>query len=177
MKLKDDMKLMVATRLLEKRARTWWNLVKSRFTTPLTWSNFLQEFDDQYYTYFHQKEKKREFLSLKQGSLTIKEYEACFNELMSYVPNLVKTEQDQANYFEEGLQNEIRDRMTVMGKEPYKEVVQMALRAEKLATENRKIRAEFAKRRNPNISSNQPLKKGKDFSASGSATTFSIAST
>ncbi|EOY32251.1 Gag protease polyprotein, putative [Theobroma cacao] len=58
-----DMKLMAATRLLEKRARTWWNSMKSRSTTPLTWSNFLREFDDQCYTYFHQKEKKREFLS------------------------------------------------------------------------------------------------------------------
>ncbi|EOY19843.1 Gag protease polyprotein [Theobroma cacao] len=36
MRLEDDMKLMVATQLLEKRARTWWNSVKSRTTTPLT---------------------------------------------------------------------------------------------------------------------------------------------
>ncbi|XP_017973337.1 PREDICTED: uncharacterized protein LOC108661393 [Theobroma cacao] len=45
--------------------------------------------------------------------------------------------------------------MTVTSQEPYKEVVQMALRAEKLKIENRKIQAEFAKRRNPNISSNR----------------------
>ncbi|XP_017985245.1 PREDICTED: caskin-1-like [Theobroma cacao] len=44
-RLDDDLKLMVTTRLLEKRARTWWNSVKSRFTTPPTWSNFLREFD------------------------------------------------------------------------------------------------------------------------------------
>ncbi|WRX31630.1 hypothetical protein QQP08_024117 [Theobroma cacao] len=56
---------------------------------------------------------------------------------------------DQASYFEEGLRNEIIERMTVTGREPHKEVVQMALRAEKLAIENRKIRTEFAKRRNP----------------------------
>ncbi|WRX23681.1 Retrotransposon gag domain - like 10 [Theobroma cacao] len=115
MRLDDDMKLMVATRLLEKRARTWWNSMKSRSTVPSTWSDFLREFDGQYYTYFHQKEKKREFLSLKQGSLTIEEYEARFNELMSYVPDLVKIELDQANYFEEGLRNEIRDCMIVIG--------------------------------------------------------------
>ncbi|EOY26224.1 Gag protease polyprotein [Theobroma cacao] len=137
MKLDDDMKLMVATRLLEKRARTWWSSVKSCSITPLTWIDFLQEFDDQYYTYFHQKEKKREFLSLQQGNLTIEEYEARFNELMSYVPDLVKSEQDQASYFEEGLRNEIRERMTVTGQEPHKEVVQMALRVEKLTNENR----------------------------------------
>ncbi|WRX12108.1 Retrotransposon gag domain - like 10 [Theobroma cacao] len=156
MRLDDDMKLMVATRLLEKRARTWWNSVKSRSTTPQTWSDFLREFDDQYFTYFHQKEKKREFLSLEQGNLTIEEYEARFNELLLYVPNLVKSEQDQASYFEEGLRNEIKEQMTVTGKEPHKEVVQMALRAEKLAIKNRRIQTEFAKRKNLGISSSQP---------------------
>ncbi|WRX23776.1 Retrotransposon gag domain - like 10 [Theobroma cacao] len=177
MRLEDDMKLMVATRLLEKKARTWWNSVKSHFTTPPTWLDFLREFDGQYYTHFHQKEKNREFLSLKQRSLTIEEYEARFNKLMSYVPNLVKTEQDQANYFEEGLRNEIKDRMTVMGKELYKEVVQIALRAEKLGTEYRRIQVEFAKRRNLNTSFSQPSKKGKDSFASRSATTASVAYT
>ncbi|EOY26216.1 Gag protease polyprotein [Theobroma cacao] len=176
MKLNDDMKLMVATRLLEKRARTWWNSVKSRSATPQTWSDFLREFDGQYFTYFHQKEKKREFLSLKQGNLTVEEYETRFNELMLYVPDLVKSEQDQASYFEEGLRNEIRERMTVTGREPHKEVVQMALRAEKLATENRRIRTEFAKRRNPGMSYSQSVKRGKDSAISRSTTSISVTS-
>ncbi|WRX10634.1 Retrotransposon gag domain - like 10 [Theobroma cacao] len=126
MGLDDEMKLKVATRLFEKKARTWWNSVKSRSPIPLTWTDFLREFDGQCYTYFHQKEKKREFLSLKQGNLTIEEYETRFNELMLYVPELVRLEQDQANYFEEGLRNEIRERMIMTGKKSYKEVVQMA---------------------------------------------------
>ncbi|WRX22757.1 hypothetical protein QQP08_015244 [Theobroma cacao] len=117
------------------------------------------------------------FLRHLMGSLTVEKYEARFNELMSYVPDLVKTELDQANYFEEGLRNEIRDCMTVIGRKPYKEVVQMALRAKKLATKNRSIWAEFAKRRNPNIFSSQPSKKGKDSSASRSVTTASVAYT
>ncbi|WRX30368.1 zinc finger protein [Theobroma cacao] len=116
MGLDDDMKLMVATRLLEKSARTWWNSVKSRSTTP------------------------------------------------------------QTCYFEEGLRNEIRERMTVTGREPHKEVVQMALRAEKLAIENRRIRTEFAKRRNPGMSSSQPVKRGKDSTTSGSTTSVSVTS-
>ncbi|EOY20442.1 Gag protease polyprotein [Theobroma cacao] len=136
MRLEDDMKLMVATRLLEKRARTWWN----------------------------------------SGNLTIEEYEARFNELMLYVPDLVKSEQDQASYFEEGLRNEIRERMTMIGREPHKEVVQMALRAEKLSNENRRMRAEIAKKMNPSGSSSQQPKRGKDSMASGSTTSAPITS-
>ncbi|EOY31728.1 Gag protease polyprotein, putative [Theobroma cacao] len=85
----------------------------------------------------------------------------------------VKSEQDQANYFEEGLCNEIRERMTVIGREPHKEVVQIALRVEKLANENKRMRAEIVKRRNPSGFSNQPLKKGhyrSDCSQLGRAT-------
>ncbi|EOY08653.1 DNA/RNA polymerases superfamily protein [Theobroma cacao] len=130
----------------DKRARTWWNSVKSHSATPQTWSDFLKEFDE--------------------------EYETRFNKLMLYVPNLVRSEQDQANYFEEGLRNEIRERMTVTGREPHKEVVQMALRAEKFATENRRIRTEFAKRRNPGMSSSQLVKRGKDSATSGSTTSM-----
>ncbi|WRX14562.1 Retrotransposon gag domain - like 10 [Theobroma cacao] len=177
-RLDDEMKLKVATRLFKKRARTWWSLVKSRSLIPLTWMDFFREFDYQYYTYFHQKEKKREFLSLKQGNMTIEEYETRFNELMSYVPELVRMEQDQVNYFEEGLRNEIWERMIVTSKEPYKEVVQMALRAEKLATENRWIRAEFAKRRNPSTFPGQFSKRGRDSTpTTGSTTLAFVAST
>ncbi|WRX29420.1 Reverse transcriptase domain - like 10 [Theobroma cacao] len=148
MGLDDDMKLMVATRLLEKRARTWWN----------------------------SKEKKREFLNFKQGNLTVEEYETRFNELILYVPDLVKFKQDQASYFEEGLRNEIRERMTVTGREPHKQVIQTALQAEKLEIENRRIQTEFAKRRNLGMSSSQPVKRGKDSATSGSTTSVSVTS-
>ncbi|WRX27653.1 Reverse transcriptase domain - like 10 [Theobroma cacao] len=70
----------------------------------------------------------------------------------------------EVNYFEEGLRNEIRERMIVTGRESYKEVVQMALRAEKLATENRQIRAEFAKRKNPPTFSGQSSKRDRNLS-------------
>ncbi|WRX21060.1 Integrase [Theobroma cacao] len=78
------------------------------------------------------------------------------------VPELVRLKQDQVNYFDEGLRNEIRERMIVTSKESYKKVVQMALRAEKLATENRRIPAEFVKRRNPPTFLGQSSKRGRD---------------
>ncbi|EOY21430.1 Gag protease polyprotein [Theobroma cacao] len=176
MRLDDDMKLIVATRLLEKRARTWWSSVKSHSATPLTWSDFIREFDSQYFTYFYQREKKKEFLSLKQGNLIVEEYETRFNELMLYVLDLVKSEQDQANYFEEKLRNKIKERMTVIGREPHKEVVQMALRVEKLANENRRMLAEIVKRRNPSGFFSQPPKRGKDSFVSRSTTSAPITS-
>ncbi|XP_017985280.1 PREDICTED: uncharacterized protein LOC108663899 [Theobroma cacao] len=57
-----------------------------------------------------------------------------------------------------------------------KEVVQMALRVEKLANENRSLRAEVAKRRNLSVFSSQPPKRGKDSSVSRSTTTILVTS-
>ncbi|XP_017972498.1 PREDICTED: wiskott-Aldrich syndrome protein homolog 1-like [Theobroma cacao] len=50
-----------------------------------------------------------------------------------------------------------------------KEVVRMALRAEKLANENKSLRAELAKRRSLSVSSSQPPNRGKNSSVSGSS--------
>ncbi|OMO68118.1 Retrotransposon gag protein [Corchorus olitorius] len=132
MGIDDEIKLKVVTRFLEGRAETWWESVKARNTTPLTWGDFLREFDDQYYTHFYQKEKQREFLNLVQGGMTVEGYEPKFKELISYVPSLIRNEEDRCSYFEEGLNTAIRERMPISGDESYKKVVQMALQAQKL---------------------------------------------
>ena len=58
MELNDDLKLKVATRLIDKSAATWWNKLKLRTPTPITWDMFLQEFNEQFYTRFHQDQKR-----------------------------------------------------------------------------------------------------------------------
>jgi len=80
--LDDELKLIVATRLLKGRAKVWWANLRNQLEVPMTWAEFLREFDKQYFTHFHQKEKKREFMDLKQGNMTVEEYEARFNELL-----------------------------------------------------------------------------------------------
>ncbi|KAI5348128.1 hypothetical protein L3X38_001015 [Prunus dulcis] len=47
--------------------------------------------------------KKSEFLHLKQGSMSVLEYEHKFNELSRFAPELVTTEEDKCTRFEEGL--------------------------------------------------------------------------
>ncbi len=92
------MKLLIVVRLLDGRARAWWDTVRNRLGVPPTWADFLREFDNQYFTRFHQKEKRREFMNLKQGQMTVEEYEGKFNELIPYVPDLVRSDADQASY-------------------------------------------------------------------------------
>ena len=58
MELDDELKLRVATRLIDKSVVTWWDNLKLRSTTPVTWDLFVQEFNEQYYTHFHRDQKR-----------------------------------------------------------------------------------------------------------------------
>ena len=54
MELEDTLKLRVATRLLDQNAAIWWENLKLRTSIPIILELFVQEFNDQYYTHFHQ---------------------------------------------------------------------------------------------------------------------------
>ena len=53
MELDDELKLRVATKLIDKSTTTWYDNLKLRSTTSVTWDLFVQEFNKQYYTHFH----------------------------------------------------------------------------------------------------------------------------
>ena len=58
MELDDELKLKVATRLIDKSTATQWDNLKFRATTLVIWDIFLQEFNEQYYTHFHRDQKR-----------------------------------------------------------------------------------------------------------------------
>ena len=75
MELEDNLKLRVATRLMDKSAATWWENLKLCTIVPIIWELFVREFNDQYYTRFHWDQKRQEFFRLKQWEKSVIEYE------------------------------------------------------------------------------------------------------
>ena len=65
MELDDDLKLRVATRLINKSATTWWDNLKLRVTTPVIMDMFVREFNEQFYTRFYRNQKRQEFFWLR----------------------------------------------------------------------------------------------------------------
>ena len=70
--------------------------------------------------------------------------------------------------FEKGLNLEIREKMSVSGSQSYKEMVQLALRAEKLAIE-RGTKGKFQKRKSFGFVSGQSSKRSKSSESSGNS--------
>ena len=58
MELDDDLKIRVATRLIEKSTTIWWDNMKLRAITLVTWDMFVRLFNEQFYTQFYLDQKR-----------------------------------------------------------------------------------------------------------------------
>ena len=94
----------------------------------------------------YRDEKQREFLNLRQKTMTVAEYEVRFTQLSHYAPMMVATENDRCRRFEEGLNIEIRSQLTMSDLRSYQDLRAAAIRAERLLKEKRFRTAQKAKR-------------------------------
>ena len=63
---------------------------------------------NEYYPRDVRRMKEREFLNLKQESLSVMEYAIKFNELSRFAPHQVDTEERRTDHSEQGLSGDIR---------------------------------------------------------------------
>ena len=72
--------------LLPSEAYDWWKLVlkRPRFPDPMPWDFFVQEFQAMYVTDMYKEAKWKQFLNLKQRSLSVAKYEKEFSHLSKY---------------------------------------------------------------------------------------------
>ena len=124
--------------LLQGDAYDWWETIPGATARPpvLSYSDFLREFRDRYMPEMYRDEKLREFLNLRQKSMTVAEYEVRFTQLSHYAPMMVATERDKYRRFEDGLHYDIRSRLTLSDTRSYQELRAAATRVERLLKEN-----------------------------------------
>jgi len=65
----------------------------------MTWERLVELLDAKYYPWDVQRMKEREFLSIKQGYLSVMEYATQFNELSRFSPHQVSTEERRMDHF------------------------------------------------------------------------------
>ena len=82
----DEQKVLFSGFLMEAKAKDWWEALKRRHPTGVTWDQFQQAFTDKFYLHSYQDAKIEEFFRLEQRSLIVIEYEQRFSELMKLVP-------------------------------------------------------------------------------------------
>ena len=75
---------------------------------PVTWDYFVTEFNTKYVIDDYKESKWKQFLTLRQGKLTVTEYEKEFSRLSKYVREPVLTEKFRCRQFKEGLHESIK---------------------------------------------------------------------
>ena len=109
-----------------------------RIPNPMTWEFFVQEFREKYVTEMYRESKWKQFLNLKQMNLSVPEYEKEFSHLSKYASELVLTEAFRCRQFEDGLHDSIYlAPMTSLQQVNFYQLVQVAMKAERLETRNK----------------------------------------
>ncbi|KAA0056483.1 reverse transcriptase [Cucumis melo var. makuwa] len=88
----EERKVRLTTFLLQKEGEGWWKSILARRSDAraLNWQTFRGIFEDKYYASTYCEAKRDEFLGLKQGSLSVAEYERKYTKLSRYA-DLVET--------------------------------------------------------------------------------------
>ncbi|TYK27290.1 DNA/RNA polymerases superfamily protein [Cucumis melo var. makuwa] len=122
-------------------AENWLNMLEKCFdmmNCPEERKTFRGIFEDKYYPSTYCKAKRDEFLGLKQGSLSVAEYERKYTELSRYADVIVASESDRCRRFERGLHFEIRTPITAIAKwTNFSQLVETALHVEQSITEEK----------------------------------------
>ncbi|KAI8555167.1 hypothetical protein RHMOL_Rhmol05G0153800 [Rhododendron molle] len=126
----DGDRVALVTYQLKGEARYWWDLMEATHTTAtMTFAEFETLFLDKYFPTPLRLAKEKEFMNLKQGTMTVTQYAAKFEELSRYAPEAVATKDKKARRFEWGLTT-ARRAVVAQAFTTYAGVVQCALRLE-----------------------------------------------
>jgi hypothetical protein len=101
----DREKVLYAFGRLTGPAADWWDSYTAahHVADTITWAEFATQFRNYHIPTGLMKIKKKEFLSLKQGSMLVSEYLDRFIQLSRYAPDEVAEDERKQEHFIEGL--------------------------------------------------------------------------
>lgn len=132
----EEEKVDFATFMLKDDAINWWNFTclslknKVGENNTIGWESFKTMFLNRYFPQGIGPVRGKEFIDLKQGTLTVAEYAREFERLSRFAPCVVDTEVNKACLFVRGLNPELFRRVGYRNIGTYSEVLRQAQLAE-----------------------------------------------
>ena len=105
----------------------------------MTWEEFHKLFMGKYFPTSARHAKSREFLKLKQGTMTVLEYVAKFFELARFVEDYVATDMAKVRKFKDGLKLSIRGKIVRLLLQDMDLMVKIAMTIEREVDDTRNI--------------------------------------
>ncbi|XP_056173892.1 uncharacterized protein LOC130139923 [Syzygium oleosum] len=110
----DTEKVTLAAYQLQSSANDWWKATRGRVFpegTELNWAVFVESFYGKYFSEVAQEKKLMEFMRLRQGQMTVNQYEREFARLAKFAPTMVENPRDKARRFQDGLKPDLRSQI------------------------------------------------------------------
>ncbi|XP_055959742.1 uncharacterized protein LOC130014822 [Mercurialis annua] len=135
LELTDVQKVSNVYGLLHDTADAWFARIRLLLGDQLTWEIFKTEFRREYLTNAYNAERQNEFIALKQGSMTVREYIDKFEELYKFASEIFPTEAQKCYRFKEGLQTVLKNELSLYEGTQFRGWVEKAIEKEKLREE------------------------------------------
>jgi len=136
--------LRLAMQYLRGDALVWWEGVRlgHRGPDPLTFADFILEFDRKYFPKEAMDKQKTDFDHVSQGEMSVREYEQKFNQLRRFAGTGI-SEEDLIRKFLDGMRVDIRNRCHVVTYHRLGDLVEKASEQEAGLEEERKFTKAF----------------------------------
>ncbi|KAL0534190.1 hypothetical protein IC582_028475 [Cucumis melo] len=111
MKCPEDQKVQCAVFMLTDRGTAWWETTERMLggdVSQITWQQFKESFYAKFFSASLRDAKRQEFLNLEQGDMTVEQYDAEFDMLSRFAPEMIETEAARADKFVRGLRLDIQ---------------------------------------------------------------------
>ncbi|KAL0553782.1 hypothetical protein IC582_007686 [Cucumis melo] len=111
MKCPEDQKVQCAVFMLTDRGTAWWETTERMLggdVSQITWQQFKESFYAKFFSASLRDAKRQEFLNLLQGDMTVEQYDAEFDMLSRFAPEMIATEAARADKFVRGLRLDIQ---------------------------------------------------------------------
>ncbi|KAL0534339.1 hypothetical protein IC582_028629 [Cucumis melo] len=111
MKCLEDQKVQCAVFMLTDRGTAWWETTERMLggdMSQITWQQFKESFYAKFFSASLRDAKRQEFLNLEQGDMTVEQYDAEFDMLSRFAPEMIATEAARADKFVRGLRLDIQ---------------------------------------------------------------------
>ncbi|WVZ97792.1 hypothetical protein U9M48_043304 [Paspalum notatum var. saurae] len=118
-------------RALRGAALDWWESYRQQDREAFTWEQFRERFRSHHVPAGLMKLKKKEFLSLKQGNMSVTEYRDKFLQLARYATAEVAEDGDKQELFMEGLNDHLQYSLMNLNFNNFNHLVDRALITER----------------------------------------------
>ncbi|KAA0045611.1 gag protease polyprotein [Cucumis melo var. makuwa] len=111
MKCSEDQKVQCAVFMLTDRGTAWWETAERMLegdVGQITWEQFKESFYAKFFSASLRDTKQQKFLNLEQDDMTVEQYDAEFDMLSRFAPEMIATEVARADKFVRGLRLDIQ---------------------------------------------------------------------